>query len=89
MHLFYNVDINIEKGCRQDDLIAPSYLLLCAEILSILIKQNNNIKVIFVNDDGHKISQYADDTLLTLDDSPVSLFAALANLDFSFLNYLV
>lgn len=65
------------------DPIAPYLFLLCAEILSILIKQNNNIKGIFVNDKEHKISQYADDTLLTLDGSPISLFAALDNLDVS------
>lgn len=61
--------ISIERGCRQGDPIAPYLFLLCAEILSILIKQNNHIKGIFVNDKEHKISQYADDTLLTLDDS--------------------
>lgn len=74
--------ISIERGCRQGDSIAPYLFLLCAEILSILIKQNNHIKGIFVNDKEHKISQYADDTLLTLDGSPSSLFAALDNLDF-------
>lgn len=74
--------INIQRDCRQGDPIAPYLFLLCAEILSILIKQNNNIKGIFVNNKEHNISQYADDTLLTLDGSPISLFAALDNLDF-------
>jgi hypothetical protein len=40
--------------------------LLVAEILSIMIKQNKDIKGITIGDKEHKISQYADDTSLAL-----------------------
>jgi hypothetical protein len=56
--------------------------LLVAEILSILIKQNKDIKGITIGDKEHKISQYVDDTSLSLDGTPKSLFSALDTLDF-------
>lgn len=74
--------LSIERGCRQGDPIAPYLFLLCAEILSILLKQNNKIKGITIGSKEHKISQYADDTSLILDGSPTSLFASLDTLDF-------
>lgn len=74
--------LSIERGCRQGDPIAPYLFLLCAEILSILIKQNKKIKGITIGSKEHKISQYADDTSLILDGSPTSLFASLDTLDF-------
>lgn len=74
--------LSIERGCRQGDPIAPYLFLLCAEILSILLKQNNKIKGITIGSKGHKISQFADDTSLILDGSPTSLFASLDTLDF-------
>ena len=79
---YLSEQINIERGCRQGDPIAPYLFLLCAEILAILIKQNKDIKGIVVNEKEHKLSQYADDTSLALDGSPKSLFAALDTLDF-------
>ena len=72
----------IERGCRQGDPVAPYLFLLVAEILSVLIKQNKDIKGITIGDKEHKISQYADDTSLALDGSPKSLFSALDTLDF-------
>ena len=47
-----------------------------------MIKQNKYIKGIVINDKYHKISQYADDTSLTLDGSSESLFAALKTIEF-------
>lgn len=79
---FLSEQFDIQRGCRQGDPVAPYLFLLCAEILAILIKRNKDIKGIIVNDKEHKISQYADDTSLTLDGSEKSLHAALDTLDY-------
>jgi len=52
--------------------------ILCAEILSILIKYNDNIKGIIVDADEFLLSQYADDTSLLLDGSENSLRSTMS-----------
>ena len=78
---FMSDHINIYRGCRQGDPVAPYIFLLCAEILSILIKNNKQIKGIVIDNKQFTISQYADDTTLFLDGSQKSLFEALNCLD--------
>lgn len=78
---FLSQQFEIQRGCRQGDPVAPYLFILCAEILAILIKQNKDIRGIFVYDREHKISQYADDTSLILDGSASSLFNALETLE--------
>ena len=73
--------IFIGRGCRQGDPISAYLFLMAAEILSMLIKSNKYIRGIRINNTEFKISQFADDTTLTLDGSQVSLQAALNTLE--------
>ncbi|MCG7879937.1 MAG: reverse transcriptase family protein [Candidatus Thiodiazotropha endolucinida] len=64
---------NLERGCRQGDPLSPYLFILCAEILAVLIRNNNDIKGININNTVFVISQYADDTSFLLDGSEKSL----------------
>ena len=63
----------IQRGVRQGDPLSPYLFLLCAEILSYLISQNDLIKGINIKDQETCLSQFADDTALYLDGSQTSL----------------
>ena len=63
----------LKRGRRQGDPISPYIFLLCAEILGQMVRKNENIKGIKINNKEYKISQYADDTQLLLDGSEKSL----------------
>jgi hypothetical protein len=58
------------------DPLSPYIFLLCAEILSILVKKSREIKDKAIDDTKYRLSQYADDTTLILDGSPASLDAS-------------
>ena len=72
----------INRGCRQGDPLSPYIFILCAEILAMLIRQNENIKGVKIGNKEHLISQYADDTSLTLNASEHSLKHTLLVLKF-------
>ena len=55
--------LHIGRGCRQRDPVSSFLLVLCAEILGIMIRNNKDIKGIVINNKEHKLSQHADDTL--------------------------
>ena len=44
----FSEDIVLSRGCRQGDPISPYVFVLCAEILSHVIRENKNIKGIMV-----------------------------------------
>jgi len=92
--LFYNkinscVSINgqysswfpILRGVRQGDPSSPYLYLICAEILSLMIRQNERIKGITLNAKEYLLSQFADDTSLCLDGSRRSFEEAIATLE--------
>ena len=69
------------RGCRQGDPISPYLFILCAEILSIRLRNNKNIKGIKIDNVELKFSQYADDASAFLDGSKTSLEETLQELE--------
>ena len=69
--------IPIRSSCRQGDPIAPYVFLLVAEILSLLIEKNQNIKGLKVGEFVLRITQFADDATILLDGSSSSLQATM------------
>jgi hypothetical protein len=53
------------------------HLYFICEIISLTIKNSNEIKCLKINNLEHKLSQFADDTTLILDESSSSLNQAL------------
>ena len=69
--------IDIGRGCRQGDPISAYLFILAAQILTLLIKGNNDVKGILIDTLEFKISHFADDTTLILDGTIKSLEHAL------------
>lgn len=78
---FFSEFFNIRRGCRQGDPVSPYIFVMCAEILSILFKKDENITGIKIGKSVHKISQYADDTCIYLNGTETSLRNSLNLLD--------
>ena len=54
---FLSEFINIQRGCKQGDPIAPYLFILCAQIILKMMKNNNNINGIHVGAEEYKISK--------------------------------
>ena len=78
---FLSRPFNIERGCRQGDPIAAYVFLLCAQILLLMVDNNNSIAGISIKKHSYKITQFADDTTIFLDGSRDSLIATLNMLE--------
>ena len=70
----------LQRGCRQGDPISPYIFILCAEVLSHVIRKDTNINGIVINKNEFKLSQYADDTQVFLDGTEISLRKTLQTL---------
>ena len=72
---------SIGRGCRQGDPSSSYIFLLCAEVLSLMLKQNAAINGIKIGDVEYLLSQFADDTTIILDGSQQSLETAISILN--------
>ena len=57
----------IHRGCRQGDPVSPYIFLICAEILSLMVRNNQDIRGLSFNNENLLMTQYADDTEFILD----------------------
>ena len=59
------------RGCRQGDPLSPYvfvfFFLLCAEIVSRMLKKNKGMKGIKIGETEYRLYQFADDTTIILD----------------------
>ena len=78
---FLSEFINIERGCKQGDPIAPYLFISCAQILCNLINKIKDIKGVQIGSEEYKITQFADDTTIILDGSERSLLSALNTIE--------
>ena len=78
---FVSESFDIERGCRQGDGLSPYLFLLCAEVLSVMLCNHQNVKGIVVEGSEFLVSQYADDTVLFLDGTERSMYGAFNVLD--------
>ena len=74
---FMSSTINLQRGCRQGDPLSPYVFVLCAEILSHVIRESGDFRGIVVHDEEFRVSQYADDTTFLLDEDLQSVVSVI------------
>ena len=73
----YSEKIELSRGCRQGDPISPYLFVICAEVLSHVLRECSDVKGIDIEGIEVKLSQYADDTTLYLQGDKGSLCAVM------------
>ena len=73
----FSEPLSISRGARQGGLTFAYMIILCGDMLSLLLKNNKNIKGINIDGIEYKLTQFADDTTLLLDGPKESLQASL------------
>ena len=69
--------ISLTRGCRQGDPLSPYVFVLCAEILSHVLRESGKVRGLVVYDRECRVSQYADDTTLLLQEDYESVVEVL------------
>ena len=77
----YSSWFEIKRGVRQGDPCSPYFYLIGAEIFSIMLRTNPEIRGIDIRDKEYLLSQFADDTVLCLDGEENSFKAAINTLE--------
>ena len=77
----FSKTFDILRGVRQGCPLSPYLFVLCVEILAIAIRRDTSVKGINIQNIETKISQFADDTTLILNDDDSSLINAFTILD--------
>ena len=67
----------VRRGVRQGDPSSPYLYLICAEVLSLMLRNNRMIKGITLNHKENLLTQFADDTTLSLDGTEQSFTEAI------------
>ena len=68
----YSSCFNIDRGVIQGDPLFPCLYLIYAEVLSVMIQENEKIKGMNINNKEVLLSRFAYDTTLCLDGSEES-----------------
>ena len=68
-----SIEFNIDRGCRQGDPIASLLFILVIEIMCIKIRATNKVKGIKIGKHIAKLSMYADDSTIFLENNETEL----------------
>ena len=71
------MEFNIDRGCRQGDPIASLLFIVVIEIMCIKIRASDKVKGIKIGKHSAKLSMYADDSTIFLENNEIELRALI------------